>query len=217
MKGDHEGDQPSSGHLRQGSRQSSSLPGVTRSQRDLLYRLHDRRILRMRLWSLHPRHLDSRGLVALWREGLLAQAVLRGETKGYRHHPQLVRFRAQPSAVSSIGAYLTAVHVESISRGYRFDAGKIAQGGSVGRMDVPRGQVEFEWNHLMRKLEVRAPEWYERQLAASPVVHPLFRVVAGGVANWERVGQSTRGRITRPGPCAGATPVRRCVLPTPRM
>jgi hypothetical protein len=29
-----------------------------------------------RIWSLHPKYLDARGLVALWREGLLAQAVL---------------------------------------------------------------------------------------------------------------------------------------------
>jgi hypothetical protein len=43
----------------------------------------------MRLWSLHPQYLDPQGLVALWREALLAQAVLRGKTRGYKHHPQL--------------------------------------------------------------------------------------------------------------------------------
>ncbi|MGC2462396.1 MAG: pyrimidine dimer DNA glycosylase/endonuclease V [Steroidobacteraceae bacterium] len=32
----------------------------------------------MRQWPLHPRYLDARGLVALWREALLAQAVRRG-------------------------------------------------------------------------------------------------------------------------------------------
>ena len=37
----------------------------------------------MRLWSLHPRCLDAKGLVALWREGLLAQEVLRGKTRDY--------------------------------------------------------------------------------------------------------------------------------------
>ena len=151
----------------------------------------------MRLWSLHPGHLDSRGLVALWREGLLAQAVLKGETRGYRHHPQLVRFRAQPSPIASIGEYLKAVHEEAVRREYRFDAGKIASGGTVKgtgagiscipRIDVPRGQIEFEWCHLMAKLEKRASEWHERQLAAStPWVHPLFRLTPGGIADWER-------------------------------
>jgi hypothetical protein len=42
----------------------------------------------MRVWSLHPQHLDGKALVALWREGLLALAVVQGRSCGYRHHPQ---------------------------------------------------------------------------------------------------------------------------------
>ena len=61
----------------------------------------------MRLWSLHPKYLDARGLVALWREALLAQAVLRGETRGYRHHPQLARF----DDVGAIAQYLSLIHI----------------------------------------------------------------------------------------------------------
>ena len=37
----------------------------------------------MRLWTLHPKYLDPQGLVALWREALLARAVLQGKTRGY--------------------------------------------------------------------------------------------------------------------------------------
>ncbi|WP_245747334.1 pyrimidine dimer DNA glycosylase/endonuclease V [Frateuria terrea] len=47
----------------------------------------------MHLWTPHPKHLDRQGLLALWREGLLARAVLRGQTRGYRQHPPLERFR----------------------------------------------------------------------------------------------------------------------------
>ena len=47
----------------------------------------------MRIWSLHPRYLDAKGLVAVWRETLLAKHVLEGKTKGYKNHPQLNRFR----------------------------------------------------------------------------------------------------------------------------
>ena len=142
----------------------------------------------VRLWSLHPEHLDPRGLVALWREGLLAQAVLTGETGGYRHHPQLARFRAQPTPVSLIAEYLRAVHIESVRRGYRFDAARIAQDATSGGIDVAQGQIDFEWNHLMKKLEARAPKWYALQLeTAKPLAHPLFRVRPGGVAEWERV------------------------------
>jgi len=40
----------------------------------------------MRLWSLHPRRLDGKGLIASWREGLLARAALAARTRGYRNH-----------------------------------------------------------------------------------------------------------------------------------
>ena len=140
----------------------------------------------MRIWSIHPRHLDSLGLVALWREALLAQAVLKDETKGYLHHPQLLQFRAQCSPVSFIAQYLKTVHTESVERGFRFDAGKIVRDGTTGQIDVPQGQIDFEWRHLMTKLETRAPEWLEQQAVAAVLVHPLFRVEPGGIADWER-------------------------------
>ena len=142
----------------------------------------------MRLWSLHPKYLDPRGLVALWREGLLAQAVLRGETRGYRHHPQLLRFKSRSSPVSFIAEYLRAVHTESAARGYRFDSGKIAPGRTTGRIDVTLGQIRFEWRHLIKKLEARAPEWRSSWAEdESPHPHPLFRVTPGGVADWEKL------------------------------
>ncbi|MDE0390511.1 MAG: pyrimidine dimer DNA glycosylase/endonuclease V [Rhodospirillales bacterium] len=141
----------------------------------------------MRLWSLHPRYLDAKGLVALWREALLAQAVLRGKTKGYRNHPQLHRFHAQPSPVSAIAAYLSAVHEEATARGYGFDAGRIAPGREAPPIPVTRGQLGFEWRHLMAKLDARAPEW-RKELGAPNAIepHPLFRMVLGDVADWER-------------------------------
>ena len=142
----------------------------------------------MRLWSLHPKYLDPKGLVALWREALLAQAVLRGATRGYRRHPQLERFRAQasPTWASSPNTFARCTRNRS-ERGYRFDAGRIAPDRAVGRIDVTRGQVAFEWGHLRRKLETRAPEWRNAALAAdTPLPHPLFRAVPGGVAGWER-------------------------------
>lgn len=141
----------------------------------------------MRLWSLHPKYLDACGLVALWREALLAQAVIAGETAEYRNHPQLERFRAQPSPSAFIAQYLRTVRAESVARGYRFDAGKIARRRTSRRIDVPQGQMDFEWRHLMNKLAIRAPERHEELLQeTSPEPHPLFRVVPGGVAGWER-------------------------------
>jgi pyrimidine dimer DNA glycosylase len=141
----------------------------------------------VRIWSLHPRYLDGRGLVALWREGLLAQAVLRGNTRGYRHHPQLTRFRAQPSSEGLIAEYLRIICVEASARGYRFDPRKIGRARAADRIGVTRGQLEYEWKHLLRKLKVRDPQW-RRQWThiEQPQSHPLFRVRPGGIAEWER-------------------------------
>ena len=141
----------------------------------------------MRLWSLHPKYLDAQGLVALWREGLLAQAVLRGRTDGYVHHPQLIRFRDQTSGVGTIAEYLRAVHDESLARGYRFEARKISRSHSARHIRVTRGQVTHEWAHLMAKLTRRDPARRKALRRVSrPDLHPLFRVVPGGVETWER-------------------------------
>jgi len=140
----------------------------------------------MRLWSLHPQYLDAKGLVALWREGLLAQAVLAGKTKGYKHHPQLKRFQESASPRKHIAAYLRLVHAEAVRRGYNFDARKIGRGTATKALRVTRGQLSYEWAHLTRKLKKRAPAW-RTQFAGikTPKAHPLFKVVRGSVAEWE--------------------------------
>lgn len=144
----------------------------------------------MRLWSLHPRYLDAQGLVALWREALLARAVLYGRTKGYRCHPQLERFRAHPSPRAAICAYLDAVHAEAVRRGYAFDRRKVGPVRAVAPLPVGRGQIAYEWQHLLRKLAMRSPEHYRRwRDVRSPRCHPLVRRRTGGIESWERASE----------------------------
>jgi hypothetical protein len=126
-------------------------------------------------------------LVAVWREGLLARAVLRGGTRGYRHHPQLVRFRRHPSPVSAINHYLSAILEEARGRGYAFDARKIGPVRDRARMLVTTGQLEFELAHLRTKIATRAPSELVRLPDRSTLLtHPLFDVSEGPVADWER-------------------------------
>ncbi len=140
----------------------------------------------MRLWSVHPKYLDAKGLVALWREGLLARKVLQGKTTGYRHHPQLVRFREMPRPLEAIDAYLTQVWKEATARGYSFDVSKIRI-RTTSRIPVQKGQLEYEWQHLLRKLRTRDPK-RARGLRRTVRLdcHPLFRVVPGAIEPWER-------------------------------
>jgi hypothetical protein len=150
----------------------------------------------MRLWTVHPRYLDAAGLTALWREALLARKVLAGETRGYRSHPQLLRFRQHPDPASAIEAYLAAIHAESRARGYRFDAARLRPLPRAPRkLPETAGQLCFEWGYLLAKLARRSPELAarHRELAA-PEAHPLFIIVPGMVREWERGAPSQAGR-----------------------
>ena len=142
----------------------------------------------MRLWTLHPKYLDARGLVALWREALLGQKVLRGGTRGYKHHPQLTRFAGTNNPPAALAAYLKAVHAEAVERGYNFNAAKIGRKKLRGKIKETRGQLLYEWRHLKRKLKQRDPKRL-RELAAVkiPAPHPLFKIVSGKVREWEKV------------------------------
>jgi Pyrimidine dimer DNA glycosylase len=142
----------------------------------------------MRLWTLHPKYLDARGLVALWREALLAQKVLRGETRGYKHHPQLLRFAGTKNPPAALAAYLNAVHNEAAERNYTFDAKKIGRRKFPGKIKETRGQLLYEWRHLKRKLKQRDPERLCKFVAVKiPAAHPLFTIVPGKVRDWEKV------------------------------
>ena len=163
----------------------------------------------MRIWSLHPCLLDRRALVACWRETLLAQKVLRGLTRGYTNHPQLIRFRAHPQPLEAVAAYLSGLADEADARGYSFNRALIGAGehiagkndadkaedpyASVALIPVPLGQLEYELAFLQHKVAGRDPEWEHRlseRLAArgelAACAHPLFEVVPGAIEPWEK-------------------------------
>jgi hypothetical protein len=141
----------------------------------------------MRLWSLHPKYLDAKGLTALWREGLLAKKVLAGKTKGYKNHPQLIRFKKHINPAAAINSYLAEVFRESRRREYRFDPGKIKKANIGKKIPVTRGQAAYEMLHLKRKLKQRD---YKAYLAVKkikkPGVNNIFKLYDGGIEGWEK-------------------------------
>ncbi|MEE6187464.1 hypothetical protein PIECOFPK_00597 [Mycovorax composti] len=140
----------------------------------------------MRIWSVHPKYLDTKGLVALWRETILAKHVLEGRTKGYRNHPQLIRFKQSDHPLDRINQYLATVYEEATRRGYTFDKEKIDWNFSSSLMKVTSGQLQYEKEHLLRKLNVRDPQRSDLVKAISKIdPHPMFKVVKGGIEAWE--------------------------------
>jgi len=140
----------------------------------------------MRLWSIHPKYLDAKGLVALWREALLAQNVLLGNTVGYRNHPQLTRFKGTRNPAGAIASYLRGVEKEAKARNYNFDGSKINARRIKGPIPVTTGQIEYECSHLKNKLKIRDIEKFKFLDSASKIeLHPLFRKIDGEVEAWE--------------------------------
>lgn len=140
----------------------------------------------MRLWSIHPQHLDRVGLIALWREALLAKRVLAGQTKGYCHHPQLIRFQNSGQSLIFIDKYLETIYTEALSRSYNFDSSKFSAQALVTKLIVTSGQLAYESNHLLKKIQQRAPAEIWR-LAGTIEANPIFEIVDGGIADWERL------------------------------
>ena len=142
----------------------------------------------MRLWSLHPKYLDSKGLVALWREALLAKAVLEGKTKGYTNHPQLIRFRESENSIACINQYLKSVHDESVQRGYNFNPEKINRPPHDLMLTVTDKQMKHEREHLLKKLQARDKPGYIQLFSQKDIApHPLFNIIQGEIENWEKV------------------------------
>jgi hypothetical protein len=140
----------------------------------------------MRLWSIHPAYLDVKGLVALWREGLLAQNVLQGNTKGYKNHPQLRRFKNTENPIGAIAGYLKYVADEADIRSYRFDRSKIINKKFKGKLPVTTGQLKYEFTHLLGKLKKRDCELYNQLGRVKKIEpHPVFNKVNGDVEDWE--------------------------------
>jgi hypothetical protein len=143
----------------------------------------------MRIWSIHPQYLDSKGLVALWREGLLAQNVLLKKTRGYKNHPQLVRFKEQEDPLQALSNYLHFVCDEADQREYNFNRNKIHNAiKRFKKINVTSKQLDYEWMHFLKKIKIRDKVRYEKLKRLKEIApHPLFQVVTGELETWERV------------------------------
>lgn len=144
----------------------------------------------MRIWSIHPKYLDWKGLGAQWRETLLAQAVLIGKTKGWKNHPQLTRFKEHPQPIMAVGYFLKEVHLEAKLRGYNYNYGKILEPVEIIKLiNVSDGQLRYEFRILMERLKVRTPEKYcsnKSLRLKDPEPHPLFNIIKGPPSEWEK-------------------------------
>ena len=151
----------------------------------------------MRLWSISPKYLDTKGLLALWREALLAKKVLEGKTKGYKNHPQLIRFKQSSDPLLYINIYLKQIYDEGKKRVYKFDYSKIDEEKievlnilNLEKIKVTEGQIKYEFEFLKMKLKRRDFQKYleiENIAKEKAIeVNPIFEVIVGEVEKWEK-------------------------------
>ena len=144
----------------------------------------------MRLWTINFKYLDVKGLVALWREALLAKNVLEGLTKGYKNHPQLIRFYTHENSIDAINTYLLEVYKEACARGYKFDVAKVGKfdAENLSKIAVTRGQIEYEFSFLQEKLKQRDLKKYKENLNVKNIeISTIFTEIDGDIEPWEKV------------------------------
>jgi len=147
----------------------------------------------MRLWSLDPKYLDTKGLIAAWREGLLAQKVLEGKTQGYTKHPQLLRFNKTTEPILYISYFLHIIQQEAERREYNFDITKIKYSYEQVKhlqksIKCNNEQLKYEWAHLLNKLQHRDPVQYQLFVRIKiPRSHSLFSITTGPIESWEKI------------------------------
>jgi len=143
----------------------------------------------MRLWTINFKYLDAKGLLALWREALLAKNVLEGLTKGYKNHPQLIRFYTHQNSIDAINAYLLEVYKEACVRGYKFDVTKVGKfdAENLSKIAVTRGQIEYEFSFLQEKLKLRDLKKYKENLNVKNIeISTIFTKIDGDIELWEK-------------------------------
>lgn len=140
----------------------------------------------MRLRSIHPKHLDSKGLVALRRESLLAKKVLEWKTKWYKNHPQLNRFKEQKNPISAINLYLQHIYIEAGNRWFSFDKSKFNIISDIEKLTVTKWQIEFEKQHILNKTKNRDIKKYE-EIKNSKIIkaHPIFEIIEWDIEDRE--------------------------------
>lgn len=144
----------------------------------------------MRLWSIHPKYLDTKGLLAVWREGLLAKKVLEKKIQAYENHPQLIRFKNHKNPVKAINCYLNYIYIESKKRNYNFNKEKILPIKDQNIISVTKNQVKYEFQHLLNKLLNRDLKKYNelKKIKINEIeINPIFYIVEGEIESWEKI------------------------------
>lgn len=142
----------------------------------------------MRIWSIHPVNLDTKGLCGAWRE-LLGAIKSCDPSVGYSRHSQLIRWRNATDSIemmrNALAHYGLTLYQEAKRRKYHFNVNKLKPYLIAPKPILPVnvGQFEYEWEFLRKKCLTRNPDW----VMIKKEVNPMFVLRDGGIEPWEHI------------------------------
>jgi len=73
-------------------------------------------------------------------------------------------------------------------------------------MTVTRGQIKYEWDHFMAKLLMRDPQRFNDLKSVRKIdPNPLFKIIQGGVEDWEKIKTPPNNRLKLTAPAVHAS------------
>jgi hypothetical protein len=115
-----------------------------------------------------------------------------GKTKGWKNHPQLIRFKNHNAPIHAIGFYLFIIYNEGCKRGYSYNKSKMFKiVEKVSMINISKEQLAYEFEILKNRVRGRDHTKFLELLEfgkkeSYPKPHPLFHVIDGKVALWEK-------------------------------
>ena len=96
---------------------------------------------------------------------MLAQKVLKGETKSHENHPRLKKSKAHPHSQYAIANYLVEIWKESKRREYNFNKEKIGYTKIVEKIPITQSELRYEFDLLRDGTKKRTPSRHKDLLS----------------------------------------------------
>ena len=80
------------------------------------------------------------------------------------------------------------IYLESKIRWYNFDLSKIESNTEQWIINVTKWQINYEFKHLLNKLQLRDPDRYNKYLNEKNIeVNSIFKIINWDIEEWEKI------------------------------
>jgi hypothetical protein len=141
----------------------------------------------MRIWSIHPKYLDSKELLNLWNETIQAKNEFLTKFSGHFSNKQLERFLDLKNPLEAINSYMSSIYREAVKRDFSVDDSFMDWDFDDSiQIPVTAGQISHEISKLKSRLRERDEKKLQKLNGRTFLeLHPIFYSVPGTIEEWE--------------------------------